>query len=229
VPDLKLNDRGIEVRKLQILLNTLVIPSPALKVDGHFGLKTELAVNAFQKCKNLVVDGKVGPKTREALGLKSIVAPTPVIIAPISPWTDIAIAELGVHEDSRPGKHTARIVEYHKTTTLKATDDETPWCSSFVNWVMIQSGRRGTNNALARSWLDWGQAVTTPSTGVVVVIKKKTPGSTNATGSSSGFHVGFYLSSSATSIEILGGNQNDRVKKSSFSLNTYEIKGYRKP
>ena len=226
---IKLNERGNEVRKLQLLLNAYITPSPKLKIDGHFGARTESAVKSFQKSKKLVVDGKVGPKTREALGLKLIAAPSPVIIAPTAPWMEIAISELGVHEDSRPGKHTARIIEYHKTTTLKASDDETPWCSSFVNWVMVQSGRRGTNNALAKSWLNWGQEVSTPTPGVIVVIKKKTSGTTNATGSRTGFHVGFYISSSPTIIEILGGNQNDRVKKSNFLLNSYEIKGYRKP
>jgi uncharacterized protein (TIGR02594 family) len=94
---------------------------------------------------------------------------------------------------------------------------------------MIQSGRNGTNNALAKSWLNWGQAATTPSLGVIVVIKKKTIGISNATGSATGFHVGFYVSSTATAVQILGGNQNDRVKKSNFLLSSYEIKGYRKP
>ncbi len=173
-------------------------------------------------------DGQVGPKTRVALGLKPIAIPTPVVVAPLSPWLNIAVSELGVHEDSRPGKHAARILEYHKTTTLKASDDETPWCSSFVNWVMIQSGRKGTNSALAKSWLNWGQATTTPTAGAIVVIKKKTTGFSSATGSSSGFHVGFYISSTATTIQILGGNQEDKVKKSNFMLSSYEVKGYRK-
>jgi hypothetical protein len=38
----------------------------------------------------------------------------------------IAAAELGVHEDSRPGHNNQRIVEYHQIITLKAIDDETP-------------------------------------------------------------------------------------------------------
>ena len=158
-----------------------------------------------------------------------MVVPIPITASPLSPWLEIAVAELGVHEDTRPGMHTARIVEYHKTTTLKATDDETPWCSSFVNWVMIQSGRKGTNSALAKSWLNWGQPSTTATTGVIVVIKKRTAGFSNATGSSTGFHVGFYISATNSSVQILGGNQDNRVRKSNFMLSSYEIKGYRKP
>jgi uncharacterized protein (TIGR02594 family) len=85
------------------------------------------------------------------------------VATPLSPWMDIAVAELGVHEDSLPGQHNARIVEYHQTTTLKSTDDETPWCSAFVNWVMRQSGRTGTDSAAAKSWLGWGSDVTNPT------------------------------------------------------------------
>jgi len=141
----KLNDRGIEVRKIQLLLNSALKPTQKLKMDGHFGLKTQQAVIAFQTSKGLEPDGIVGRNTRYALGLTNPApSPTqPISNAPLSPWMDIAVAELGVHEDSHPGQHNSRILEYHQTTTLKATTDETPWCSSFVNWVMIQSGRQG--------------------------------------------------------------------------------------
>jgi uncharacterized protein (TIGR02594 family) len=229
MPSIKLNDRGLEVKKLQLLLNSLVVPRPNLKIDGHFGQRTYQAVIAFQKAKGLVPDGQVGPKTRAALGLKSTPTPVPTLVAPSAPWMDIAIAELGVHEDSLPGQHNARIVEYHQTTTLKATDDETPWCSAFVNWVMHQSGRNGTNSALAKSWLDWGVPVTNPTPGVIVVIKKKTAGFSQATGSPTGFHVGFFVSLSPSYIRILGGNQSNQVRYSNFPLTSYEIKGYRKP
>jgi uncharacterized protein (TIGR02594 family) len=70
----------------------------------------------------------------------------------------IARGELGTNE-IRGGRDNARIVEYHQTTTLRARDDETAWCSSFVNWTMEQAGVRGTDSAAARSWLNWGQQV----------------------------------------------------------------------
>jgi uncharacterized protein (TIGR02594 family) len=142
---------------------------------------------------------------------------------------DIAIAELGVHENASPGQHNRRIVEYHSATSLRATTDETPWCSSFVNWVMVQGGYRGTNNALARSWLDWGTSLTTPRTGAVTVIKKKGASSDSATGSSTGFHVGFYVSSTSATVRLLGGNQGDQVKYSNFMLASYDIRGHRWP
>lgn len=38
--------------------------------DGSIGSKTKGAIKAFQKDNNLVVDGKLGPKTLAALGVK---------------------------------------------------------------------------------------------------------------------------------------------------------------
>jgi uncharacterized protein (TIGR02594 family) len=226
---LKLNDRGQDVRAVQLLLNARVLPPPHLRPDGHFGARTQQAVINFQRAQKLVADGQVGPQTQAALGLR---AGANLSAAPTGgglPWMDVAVAELGVHENSLPGQHNARIVAYHQTTTLRATDDETPWCSSFVNWVMKQSGRTGTGSAAAKSWLNWGVATTTPTLGTVVVIKKKTPGLTQATGSATGYHVAFFVSQSPTHIRLLGGNQSDQVRYSNFALASYEVQGYRNP
>jgi hypothetical protein len=152
---LKINDKGPGVVELQLLLNVKLVPRPHLKADGHFGRLTHSAVFAFQRQSCLHEDGIVGPRVRAALGMIAsppAPIPPPIFAAPptVTPWMDIATAELGVHENSMPGQHTRRIVEYHKTTTFSANDDETPWCASFVNWVLIRSGRNGTNSARAR-------------------------------------------------------------------------------
>lgn len=224
-----LKDQGVQVRIVQLLLNSLLNPSPNLKIDGHFGPTTQMAVKSYQTLHGLTSDGNVDPKTLIALGLKDIFWPIQTMVSPNSPWMDLAVAELGVHEYSLPGRHNPRIIEYHQTTTLKATDDETPWCSSFVNWVMVKSGRKGTNNAAAKSWLEWGGTVSSPSPGVITVIKRKTAGHSDATGSSSGYHVGFFVFLTPSHLRLLGGNQMNRVKYSDFSLNSYEVKGYRRP
>ncbi len=51
----------------------------------------------------------------------------------------VAKTQLGVKEISG-GSHNKKIVEYHQSCTLQANDDETSWCSSFVNWCYIVSG-----------------------------------------------------------------------------------------
>ncbi len=65
---------GPDVKLLQGLLNQKV-PLPKLPQgkklveDGIFGSKTDAATRAFQQMKGLKVDGVVGPKTWEALGV----------------------------------------------------------------------------------------------------------------------------------------------------------------
>jgi uncharacterized protein (TIGR02594 family) len=120
-------------------------------------------------------------------------------------WMDIAKAELGQRE-VKGAKHNPRIIEYHKTTTLKGTTDEIPWCSSFVNWVMKQAGYPGTNSAAARSWLQYGQRLATPVPGCIVVLSRD-----------GGGHVGFYMGQDSYGIKILGGNQGDAVTVAQYA------------
>jgi len=226
---LRQGDRGVEVRALQSLLNAKLSPSPGLRPDGHFGPRTAEALLRFQKSRGLSELGVVGRATWDALGLRAPVVPAVTDTRDPKAWMPIAAAEVGIRENAKPGEHTQRILEYHKTTTLRATDDETPWCSSFVNWVMIQAGYRGTNSAAAKSWLDWGKALDTPQHGAITVIKKKRAGRDASTGSASGYHVAFYVRSNATHVWLLGGNQRDRVKQSSYPFRDYDVKGYRWP
>lgn len=145
----------------------------------------------------------------------------------ISPWIDIARKEMGVHEIPGPEAN-PRIVAYHQTTTLRATSDEVPWCSSFVNWCLKQAGIQGTNSAAAASWLKWGSPCSRDA-GAVVVLRHKVAGQDAATGSSSGFHVGFLLAIDAGHVRVLGGNQGDMVKESLFPLANYEVMDCRCP
>jgi hypothetical protein len=61
--------QGDDVRLLQEHLNWYKLLAQPLNVDGVFGTKTKLAVEAFQQQKNLTMDGVVGAQTREALKL----------------------------------------------------------------------------------------------------------------------------------------------------------------
>lgn len=123
-------------------------------------------------------------------------------------WMLIAKKEQGQKEI--PGAaHNPRIVEYHGTTTLRANTDEVPWCSSFVNWVMNKSGHRTTRSAAARSWLAYGIEVPIQYGAIAVTTRS---GSTSKTAG----HVGFVVRYTDTRIWLLGGNQSDTVKISSF-------------
>ncbi len=135
------------------------------------------------------------------------------------PWMTVARAEIGV-ASLVPGQSNPRITEYHGHTNIRGYDDKASWCSSFVNWCLFQVGIAGTGSALARSWLDWGQALDEPRQGCIVVLRRGDP--QGWTG-----HVGFFVSADAQYLHLLGGNQLDAVR-----VHTYEresLLGYRWP
>lgn len=138
---------------------------------------------------------------------KPVDDPKPAPVPPKPPKTVLqkiyerAFAELNVAEIS-PG-HNPRILEYHSVTSLKAQDDETPWCASFVSWVLEREGIRSTKSARARSYTEWGKAIAKPEKGCIVVFSR---GSNPTFG-----HVAFYSYESDTHVWVLGGNQGNRV------------------
>lgn len=142
-------------------------------------------------------------------------------------WLKFAETKIGQHEVK--GGENPFILECHATTSLCAKEDEIPWCSSFVNRCIIAAGLRGTNSAAAISWLEWGEGLKTPVEGCITIIRQRKKGEDKATGSSSGNHVAFFKKIEDGRIFLLGGNQSDSVKVSSFGLESYEVLGYRWP
>ncbi|WP_062062702.1 TIGR02594 family protein [Aquimarina longa] len=133
---------------------------------------------------------------------------------------EIALAEYGVTE--RNGTlHDKRILQYFKDIGHSwVTTDEVAWCSAFVNWVALQSGCSRSNKLNARSWLNVGNKVTTPTLGDVVVFWREKRSSWKG-------HVGFFIGYSEDKREIycLGGNQNNRVCIKAYP--TYRLLGFR--
>jgi uncharacterized protein (TIGR02594 family) len=96
---------------------------------------------------------------------------------------------------------------------------KTAWCAAFVNGVLGAKGMTGTGKLNARSFLDWGQPVRTPTKGDIVVLERN--------GSSWQGHVGFLVSEDKDTVTLLGGNQGNKV-----SVKTYpkdRVLGYRRP
>ena len=137
------------------------------------------------------------------------------------PWITIARKEIGETEDRDKGENNPRIVEYHQTTWLKADDDETPWCASFVNWSIEKSGLKGKESARAKDWLDWGRIVSKPIFGAVVVVQ--------SAGKKKQNHVGFVYGQKGNSLLILGGNQGGGLKVCVSEFSKETVQGYRLP
>jgi uncharacterized protein (TIGR02594 family) len=133
-------------------------------------------------------------------------------------WLKIAEKELGVAEIPGP-RNNPRIIEYHDTTTLSANDEDTSWCSSFINWVMKKAGIKGTVSAAARSWLDWGREPNDDEyEGCVCILWRGSPDGWQG-------HVGLLVNWDDDSVCLLGGNQNNRVSRAWFPMD--RVLGYR--
>jgi len=134
------------------------------------------------------------------------------------PWMPIALQEMGVKEYAGAADN-PRIIEYLSSTTLGPADrsnDETPWCSAFVNWCVVKAGYEGTDSAWARSWLTWGKELETPRRGCVTIFSRNVGG-----------HVAFFIGEGSSGIDVLGGNQSDAVKISTYAHS--RLLGYRVP
>lgn len=132
-------------------------------------------------------------------------------------WLAVAENETGVTEIPGPLSE-PRIDEYLATVGM-AADDDIPWCAAFCNWCLMMAGNHGTGRPNARSFLEWGVAQDAPQIGSVVVLRR---GNSTWQG-----HVGFYLSSDETTVELLGGNQSNQVCVRRYPL--ADVLGYRWP
>jgi uncharacterized protein (TIGR02594 family) len=126
---------------------------------------------------------------------------------------DVARSLIGCAEIKGP-RHESRILAMWddiKCGWFK--DDETPWCAAFVGSCLERAGFRSTRSAAARSYEKWGfdylchSRTTIPYGAIVVLSRPGAPGSG---------HVGFYCGPSGSGFALLGGNQNDAVRVSSF-------------
>jgi uncharacterized protein (TIGR02594 family) len=118
-------------------------------------------------------------------------------------WLDRAWADLGQREVAG-NRDNPRIVTYFADVGFPdVRHDEVAWCAAFAGACLERAGIASTRLLLARSYLGWGQALSKPRLGAIVVLSR---GSDPALG-----HVGFWVGETATHVFLLGGNQGDAV------------------
>jgi uncharacterized protein (TIGR02594 family) len=142
-----------------------------------------------------------------------------VVGAGNAPWFAVARAEQA--KGIREGAGDAEILEYFKSINFQTNTSKTPWCAAFVSFCMKTSGNQvaadgvpKTDPALAATWKGWGNplpanASVTPQGAVVVLSPTE-----DQDGSG---HVGFFVSGDANTITLLGGNQSNAVKESTYA------------
>ncbi len=98
-----------------------------------------------------------------------------------------------------------------KLDTSWIEDDETPWCSAFVNAIAWLLDLPRSRSLAARSWLAIGTPIRLEDArkGFDVVVLSR--GANPAAG-----HVGFYVSHSPSTVSLLTGNQGDSVSVATF-------------
>lgn len=124
---------------------------------------------------------------------------------------EIAINEFGTKE-IKGARHNDRIIKYaHESGLTWINDDETAWCSTFLNWVALKAGLSHSKSAAARSWLGVGFEISSPEPGDIVVFWRESIHSHLG-------HVGIYMGFSIdkTRVYVLGGNQGDAVSISAY-------------
>jgi len=121
-----------------------------------------------------------------------------------------------------PGRANPLIVGFFSmTNTLPSAGDQTSWCAAFVNFCLAVAGKRLTGSALSGSFRTYSTATTNPAPGDIVVFRDAGQRGKDGFG-----HVGFYVSSDDTYVEVLGGNQRGStgstgaVTRSKFRLDS---------
>jgi uncharacterized protein (TIGR02594 family) len=133
----------------------------------------------------------------------------------------IAAGELGVQE-IKGDAHEKRILAYSSESGIKGIkDDETAWCSIFVNWCCFKAGLQRTNSARARSWETVGKPVDDPRPGDIVIFWREKPTSWKG-------HVGIFMGFSKNRflVYVLGGNQKNAVSIQGYEAD--KVVGYRR-
>ena len=146
------------VSDVQRILNTYGFN---LKEDGIYGINTDIALH------NLGVEFVLSDlKQAHARAATSA----------SGDYIAIATAELGVKE-WRVGSN-PEVDKYHNAVGLNGYHDETPWCGSFVGYVLKEAGYTlGRYPYRALDWLSWGQKAFSPVYGAIAVKKRKGRGS----------------------------------------------------
>lgn len=132
---------------------------------------------------------------------------------------DLALSQYGIKEIV--GKqHNPEVLKYFTEIGHSwVKNDETAWCSAFINWVAKKSGLEYSGKLDARSWLKVGDKVKIPRRGDVVIFWRGSKDSWMG-------HVGLFIRETPNWVYVLGGNQSNQVKISAYPKN--KLLGYRR-
>lgn len=132
-------------------------------------------------------------------------------------WVVEARKHIGVREIPGVNHHPLIVQMWKAIKRGGIKDDETPWCAAFVGFCLENVGIVSSRFESARSYLTWGQSISWPAPGSIVVFTRQ-----------GGGHVGFVVGTTPDKqLLVLGGNQGNAVNIRAFPLG--RVSGYRWP
>ena len=132
---------------------------------------------------------------------------------------EIALSQIGIKEITGR-RHNPEVLKYFSEIGHSwVKDDETAWCSAFVNWVAKKAGLQFSGKLNAKSWLNVGHKVTNPKFDDIAVFSRGDPKGWQG-------HVAFFIRETPNWVYVLGGNQSNQVKISAYPK--YRLLEYRR-
>jgi uncharacterized protein (TIGR02594 family) len=135
-------------------------------------------------------------------------------------WLKLARAEIGQAEIPGPANNPRILSYYAKAGFAGINDESVPWCAGFANAMLESAGVAGSKSLSAREFMNWGSEVKKPYPGCVAVLWRESPQSWLG-------HTGFYVGETATHVQLLGGNQQNKVCIEEYPK--HQLLGYREP
>lgn len=127
--------------------------------------------------------------------------------------TRLACSQMGVQEFPGP-EHNPEVLKFFAASGHAITNDETAWCAAFMNWLCAQMEIPMAGTLAARDWLDVGHAVAGLEHAVpfqdAVVFWRVDPAGWQG-------HVGLYVNHGLDTVQVLGGNQGNRVSVAPYA------------
>lgn len=120
-------------------------------------------------------------------------------------WLTKAKSYIGLKEIPGP-VHNSKITSWLRDLKAWWSDDETPWCGTFIAHCLQAVGQPIPKNWYrAKDWANYGAQLR---------VYKLSPGAILVFGREGGGHVGFYVGESQNHFFVLGGNQSNGVNVS---------------
>jgi uncharacterized protein (TIGR02594 family) len=128
-------------------------------------------------------------------------------------WLRIALAELGQGETPGPDSN-PRIIEYFSSVNIAPSElltEDIAWSAAFVSWAFEKAGISTPRSAMNARFLNWGVRLAEPKEGCLVLIER---GNSSHMQSANfrPYHSGFFIKDMGSSILIVSGNSENKVR-----------------